>query len=112
MAKTKDLKSFKEIILIDNLISNKVNLIFNLKSQVPIKFVEKDIKNFNLKENLKNNDVIIHLAAITNAAESFKIKNKIFKNNFLSTKIVVDRKKIKAKCIFVSSTTFTALTTL
>ena len=76
LAKTKDLKSFKEIIVIDNLISNKVNLIFNLKSQVPIKFVDKDIIDFNLKENLKNNDVIIHLAAITNAAESFKIKKK------------------------------------
>ena len=105
LAKTKDLKSFKEIIVIDNLISNKVNLIFNLKSQVPIRFVDKNIIDFNLKKNLKNNDVIIHLAAITNAAESFKIKKKIFKNNFLSTKIVVDAcKKIKAKCIFVSST--------
>jgi UDP-glucose 4-epimerase len=104
LAKTRDLK-FKEIIVIDNLISKKINLIFNLNSQLPIKFIDQNIIDYDLKKNLKNNDVIIHLAAITNAAESFKIKKEIFKNNFLSTKIVVDAcKEIKARCVFVSST--------
>ena len=105
LAKINDLKSFKEIIVIDNLISTKINLIFNLNSQIPIKFIDQNTIDFNFKKNLKNNDVIIHLAAITNAAESFKIKKKIFKNNFLSTKTIVDAcKKTKVKCIFVSST--------
>ncbi len=54
---------------------------------------------------MRNGDVIIHLAAITNATESFQNEKKIFYNNFLTTKKVVDScKKKKIKCIFVSST--------
>ena len=105
LAKSDDLNLCKEIIVIDNLISKKINLVFNLRSKIPIKFIDQNIINFNLKKFLKKNDIIIHLAAITNAAESFKIKKKIFINNFLSTKKIVDACKNKnTKCIFVSST--------
>jgi len=99
------IKSLKEIIIIDNLISNKLHSLFNFKSKVQIKFIDSDVLNFNLNKILRKNDIIVHLAAITNAPESFKNKKKIFLNNFYSTKKIVDmasRKKIR--CIFFSST--------
>lgn len=102
---TNNLNYFKEIIVIDNLLSKKISLLFNLKTKIPIKFMDADVINLNLKKLLSKNDVVIHLAAITNAAESFKIKNKLFLNNYLSTKVVVEAcKKKKARFIFASST--------
>ena len=99
------LKKLKEIIVIDNAISIKPNILFGFKTKTSIKFIDEDVKNFNLDNLLIKNDVIVHLAAITNAAESFKIKKKIFSNNFLVTKKIVDSaSKKKTKCIFLSST--------
>ena len=88
--KINSIKSLKEIVIIDSLISNKLHSLFKLKSKVPIKFIDNDVINLNLNKILKNNDIIIHLAAITNAPESFKNKKKIYLNNFYSTKKIVD----------------------
>ena len=99
------LNSLKKILIIDNLISNKINPLFKFKSKIPVKFIDDDIINLKFHKILKKNDIIIHLAAITNATESFYIKNKIFKNNFNSTKRIVDQAASKKiKCIFFSST--------
>jgi len=103
--KTFKLNKLKQIIVIDNAISVKPNILFGFKAKLPTKFIDEDIKNFDLKNFLIKDDIIVHLAAITNAAESFKIKKKIFSNNFLITKKVVDvASKKKIKCIFLSST--------
>ena len=105
LPKLNDIKFLKEIVIIDNLLSKKLHVLFGLKTKNQIKFIDKDVIDFDLKNFLKTNDTIIHLAAITNAAESFDIKKKLFNNNFFSTKKVVDACKNKnVKCIFVSST--------
>jgi nucleoside-diphosphate-sugar epimerase len=94
-----------EVLVIDNLSSNKLYVLFNKKNKMPIQFIEGDIIRLNLDKILKKNDILIHLAAITNAAESFKNKDEIFYNNFLSTKKIADiAHKKKLKCIFLSST--------
>ena len=98
-------KSLKKIIIIDNLTSNKINSLFKFKSSVPIKFIDDDVVNLTLNKILGKNDIIIHLAAITNATDSFKNRSKIYENNFNSTKKVVDAAVLKkSKCIFFSST--------
>jgi UDP-glucose 4-epimerase len=105
LSKIDKLNGVKEILIIDNLSSNKLHVLFDFKSRIPIKFIESDLLSSNLTKILKTKDIIIHLAAITNAAESFKIKKKIFDNNFLTTKKIVDiANKKKLKCIFFSST--------
>ncbi len=101
----KYIKSLSKIIIIDNLISNKINSLFKFNSRVPITFIDDDIINLNLSKILKKNDIIVHLAAITNATDSFKNRNKIYENNFNSTKKIVDAAVLrKSKCIFFSST--------
>lgn len=101
LSKIDKLNGVKEILIIDNLSSNKLHVLFDFKSRIPIKFIESDLLSSDLTKILKTKDIIIHLAAITNAAESFKIKKKIFNNNFLTTKKIVDiANKKKLKCIF------------
>ena len=98
-------KVIKEIIIIDKMLSNKIHTLFRLKSKKVVKIIEGDLLNINLNKIIKKRDLIIHLAAITNAPDSFKNKKKIFLNNFLSTKKIADvASKKKAKCIFFSST--------
>ena len=53
-------KSLKKIIIIDNLISNKINSLFKFKSRVPIRFIDDDIVNLTLNKILRKNDIIIH----------------------------------------------------
>ena len=99
------IKNLKEIIVFDSALKNKKNILFNLKINVKIRFIEHNILSFDLTRIINNGDLVIHLAAITNAAESFQIKKKLIKNNFLSTKKIVDiSKKKKIRCIFFSST--------
>ena len=96
-----------KVLVIDNLLSNRFNVLFNITDDKKIKFnyLNRDILSLDLNKILKKNDIIIHLAAITNATESFKIRNKVFNNNFLSTKKIANACiKKNAKCIFFSST--------
>ena len=103
--KINSFKNLKEIIVLDNALRNKKNVLFNLKIKSRIRFIEQDILRFDLNGIIKTGDILIHFAAITNAVESFKIKKKLIRNNFLSTKKIVDIcKKKKIKCIFFSST--------
>ena len=96
----------KKIIVIDNLSTNRYSSLFNLNKK-KFQFIFEDIKKLNLKEIIQNHDIdiIIHLAAITDAASSFKIKSKLFHNNFGITKKVIDSiKYLNTKIIFISST--------
>ena len=94
------------VLVIDNLQSNRINVLFDLKKKkIKFNYLEKDLLNLNLSKILKKSDILIHLAAITNATESFKIKRKLFLNNYLSTKKVADAcSKLGVRCIFFSST--------
>lgn len=100
-----NIKNLKEIVVLDNAISNKKYVFFNLKIKAKIRFIDENILSFDLNKIIKTDDIIIHFAAITNAVESFKIKKELMKNNFLSTKKIVDvSTKKRIRCIFLSST--------
>ena len=99
------LQNLRKIIVIDNDLENKKHVLFKLKLKTQIEFIESNILSMNLAKIINDGDIIIHFAAITNAADSFNIKNKLIKNNFLSTKKLVDlSKKKKINYIFFSST--------
>ena len=100
-------KKFSKIILVDNLITNRYCSLFNIQNPKnnKITFINKDVTNFNFNKILKKNDIILHLAAITNAAESFKIKKKITFNNYNATKNIANYCiKKNTKLIYISST--------
>lgn len=94
-----------KIILIDNLCTQRFCSLFNLPKNGNYEFIEGDILKINLKKIIQNNDIIIHLAAITDAASSFGRQKEIRANNLVSTrKIVQAVSSCRARLIFVSST--------
>ena len=100
-------KKFSKIILIDNLITYRYCSLFHILNPKNNKiiFINRDVTNFNFNKILKKNDIILHLAAITNAAESFKIRKKITFNNYNATKNIAKYCiKKNTKLIYISST--------
>jgi nucleoside-diphosphate-sugar epimerase len=90
------------ITVVDNLLTQRYCSLFDLK--IPIKFIEKDIKDLKL-EDLKVIDIVVHLAAITNADESFNNKEEVEKINYEKTKNFIDIcEQAGCKFIFPSST--------
>ena len=102
-----EIKNLKKIYVIDSLRSNNINVLFNLKvKKIKIKFIKADLidkKTLNRVEDEIN--FVVHLASITNAEASFKIKKELFQNNFgIFKNIVKWCIKKKAKLIHLSST--------
>lgn len=99
----RNLDSSYNITVVDNLITNRYCSLFDLPN--PIKFIEKDIDEITIDE-LNEFDSIIHLAAVTDAAGSFKNKKELEETNIDKTKSLIDKckKSTISKFIFPSST--------
>ena len=94
-----------EITMVDNFITQRFSSLFNLKKNNKYKFYEIDVmKNeMELEKIIKKNDIVIHLAAITDAAKSFNNTELVEKNNLNATKIIASIcTKQKKKLIFIS----------
>ena len=79
---------FEEVLLIDNLSTQRYSSLFNLPRGVPFNFVEGDILTLDLDRLFKGFDVVLHLAAITDAASSVSRKEEVFKVNCNGTELV------------------------
>jgi len=79
-----------EIILIDNLSTQRFPSLFNLPKFANYRFIEFDIREIDLRPVLKDAHVLIHLAAITDAAGSFTNKELLEANNYQSTLKVLE----------------------
>ena len=75
-----------EIVMVDNLMTQRYCSLFNLPKEGIYQFIEADITKMDLAPLLKNVDVVVHLAAITDAAGSFGKAEQVEQNNFNSTK--------------------------
>ncbi len=96
---------FEEVILLDNLSTQRYCSLFNLPEGVPFRFVEGDILDVNLNELLAGVTMVIHLAAITNAADSFAMGDAVERVNFEGTKRIAEAcMKRGIKMIFSSTT--------
>ena len=77
---------FDEIMIVDNLSTMRYSSFFNLPNGVNYKFFDEDILEIDFNKLLESIDVVIHLAAITDATNSFHIKDQIKAVNYLGTK--------------------------
>jgi nucleoside-diphosphate-sugar epimerase len=91
------LSSKFNITVVDNLLTQRYNSLYNLDN--PIKFKEKCISDITF-DDLVDIDLVIHLAAITNASTSFKNKKQIEDINLNITNDFIDRCE-SAGCKFV-----------
>ena len=57
-----------QIVMIDNMLTQRYCSLFNLPEQGNYKFIEADVLDLNLVDIFKNADVVMQFAAITDAA--------------------------------------------
>lgn len=96
---------FDEVTLLDNLSTQRYCSLFKLPENVPFRFVEADIRTDNLDKYFDGADVVIHLAAITNATASFEIQKQVEQVNHEGTERVAQA-SLKGGCrlLFPSTT--------
>ena len=93
------------IIIIDNLMTQRYTSLFNLKEQDKYTFLNSDVVKDNLDDYFKKADYVIHLAAITDAANSFNNAQEVENNNYEATKKVANYCiKYGCKLVTLSST--------
>jgi UDP-glucose 4-epimerase len=84
----RDLRVFfpeSHIVLIDNMMTQRFPSLFNLPSHSNYQFIEGDVNKMELSSVFGGANVVIHLAAITDAAGSIDKAEELEANNYLST---------------------------
>lgn len=79
-----------EIILIDNMLTQRFCSLFSLPKEGAYRLIDGDIRNLNLEEIFEGANVVVHLAAITDAAGSVDNASAVEGNNLNSTKHVAN----------------------
>lgn len=74
-----------EIVMIDNMMTQRFPSLFNLPTMARYHFIEGDVTQIDLQPLLKDAHVLVHLAAITDAAGSFDKADLLEANNYQST---------------------------
>ena len=74
-----------EIAMIDNMMTQRYPSLFNLPTIGNYHFIEGDVNSIDLKSVFSDANVVIHLAAITDAAGSFDRPEELENNNYQST---------------------------
>ena len=74
-----------EIVIIDNMMTQRFPSLFNLPAESDYYFIEGDVANMDLNAVFSNANIVIHLAAITDAAGSFDRAEELESNNYQST---------------------------
>ena len=103
----RDLPSYfknSEIILIDNFTTQRYTSLFNLPLHT-YKFYSKDIMNDDLSSIFNGADIVVHLAALTEATTSLEEPEEYERVNYIGTKNILELcKKFSVKMIHFSST--------
>jgi nucleoside-diphosphate-sugar epimerase len=94
-----------EITMIDNLSTQRYCSLFNLPTSGRYCFLETDVLKADLASIFERATVVIHLAAITDATNSFQIKEEVEQVNFNGTeKVAKACRQVDCALIFPSTT--------
>ena len=94
-----------QIVMIDNMSAQRYCSLFNLPTVGNYFFVEGDVLEYDLEKLTDGADVGVHLAAITDAAGSFEIREKVEYENFTASQRVAEAcLKTGTALIHISST--------
>ena len=94
-----------EIVMIDNLLTQRHCSLFNLPAEGKYRFIEADVLNTDLHSFVDGADVVLHLAAITDAASSFNNREQVENVNYNTTaKVAGTCKNAECPMIHISST--------
>ena len=81
---------FEEVILLDNLSTQRYSSLFNLPEGVPFRFIEADIRAADFVPLLQGVNAVIHLAALTDAANSLSRRDEVMEINFEGTRRIAE----------------------
>lgn len=94
-----------DIIIIDNLSTQRYGSLFNLPGQARYRFVEGDVTAMDLDESLAGADAVVHLAALTDPGASFDHPEEMERVNLAATKRVAEAcARVGVALIHASST--------
>lgn len=97
--------SLKTVHLVDNFYTQRYSSLFDLPNKPNFIFHELDILSKDMKEIIKDSDVVIHLAAITDAESSVSKKDLVDKVNRKGLEYIADLcARNKTSLIFPSTT--------
>jgi UDP-glucose 4-epimerase len=74
-----------KIVIIDNMMTQRFPSLFNLPAEGNYHFIGEDVKDMDLNKEFSDINVVLHLAAITDAAGSFERAKELEANNYQST---------------------------
>ncbi len=93
------------VVLLDNLMTQRYSSLFDLPTTANYQFHELDVTKSDLDPYIEGADVVLHLAAITNAADSFDNQAEVENNNFYATKqVAIGCAKHRVPLLHLSST--------
>lgn|SRR3990167_5484370 len=93
------------LVLVDSLSTQRFCSYFNLPKAASYRLIEQSIQTCNFDALLPNTDVLIHLAATTDAAGSAEKPDLVFENNLTATQIIAQAcLRHNVPVIFPSST--------
>jgi len=93
------------IVMIDNMSTQRYCSLFELPESGHYTFIEGDMTTMDLSPVLAGAHVVVHLAAITDAAGSFDKAEQVEANNFSATQLIAEAcAKFDARLITLSST--------
>lgn len=94
-----------EIVVIDNMLTQRYASLFNLPGAGRYNFIEGDIMKYDMTSVLAGAECLIHLAAITDAASSFEHPEKVEEVNLKGTEIMAAAcQKAGVPLVFISTT--------
>lgn len=94
-----------QIFMIDNMLTQRYCSLFNLPPEGKYRFFEEDILTADLERIFDGADVVVQLAAITDATSSFKNKEQVERVNYGTTvKIAQTCSRLNCPMIHLSST--------
>ncbi len=97
--------AYDEVVLLDNLSTQRYPVLFQLRRDVPFRFHQHDILTADLDHHFTGADVVIHLAAITDAESSVTNRDQVELTNFKGTERVARAcAAAGAKMVFLSTT--------
>jgi nucleoside-diphosphate-sugar epimerase len=96
---------FDEVVLLDNLSTQRYCSLFNLPRNVPFRFIEADIRTADLSALFQGMDAVVHLAALTDAANSLERRDEVMDINLNGTYRVAEACRENHCRLFFPSTT-------
>jgi UDP-glucose 4-epimerase len=96
---------FTEVVLLDNLRTQRFASLFDLPAGIPYRFIEADVLTANLEEIFAGAFAVLHLAAVTESANSHQLREEIERvNGEGSARVARACAAAGARLLFPSST--------